>query len=632
MCGIAGIVSKNIVTREHYVIDMLGTIKHRGPDDTRIETIEECTLGHVRLSIVDLENGKQPMYDNSGDCCVVFNGEIYGYREIRKELEHDYFFRTECDTEVILALYQKYGIEMLSHLPGMFSFAIWDNKKKILFCARDRFGEKPFFYAIGKKGELIFASEIRAIIKTGLVDPIVDYNQIQHFLKYSYIYPTKTIYKNIYTLAPASYLLVNDYNVKSEKYWTLPSTKKNMSISEAVDNFRYLFEKAVKNQIIADVPVGAYLSGGMDSGSVVAMASKFKSNLTTISFGFNEGINELSLAREMSQKYGTHHIEVTDSECNIADELIKINEIFDEPLADPAAIPARIIASEAKKYVSVVLTGDGGDEILGGYDKKYRALKYLNDFKGIDIDRKEKEIDFFISIIRSARKFARKAGLYEKGPTAQLRERYYHDLFIKKNAIGMYKNGEFDFIKLMHMNQIVSDDVLSSVGFVLKEENFRDIRGYLNDNELDNAVRYDILSYLPGDGMTKTDRTTMSVSLESRAPFLDYKLAEFCISLPFDLKVSGKEEKVILRRAMERQWTKGVRRCVKNGFSPPMDKWLSSSPVRNLIAEYLGNKENRIYSFFDYSKLKKAVLETEMQYSWFGWELLILSMWMERYL
>ena len=632
MCGISGIISGNRNKNFHIMNEMLDAISHRGPDDKGIEAIDECTLGHVRLSIIDLKTGHQPMFSNDRNLCVVFNGEIYGYKDIKNDLYKEYSFRTECDTEVILALYQKYGTNMMQYLPGMFAFALWDKKNKVLFCARDRFGEKPFYYAVGKNGELVFASEIRSIIKSGFVQPEVDYIQIQHFLEYSYIYPSKTIYKNIYALPPASFLEYKEGSIKIDKYWDLPIKSESLDVDDAVNKFLFLFEEAVKKQIISDVPIGAYLSGGLDSGSVVAMASKHKNNITTIAFGFNEGINELKLAREMSQKYRTNHIEITDESCNIADELIKINEIFDEPIADPAAIPARIIAQEAKKHASVVLTGDGGDEILGGYDKKYRAIKYFSEFKNDNIRMKELEIDFLITIIKSARKFARKIGLYEKGPTVQLRERYYHDLYIKKSAISLCKNGESNYIELMHLNQTVCDADLSKAGFELKKGCFRDYRGYLNENDLDNAIRYDILSYLPGDGMTKTDRTTMSVSLESRAPFLDYKLAEFCIGLPFSLKVSEKEEKIILRRAMEEKWTNAVKKSVKNGFSPPIDKWINSVQIRNLILEYLEDRNKSIYSFFDYQKVQDTVLKTEKRFSWFGYELLILSMWMEKYL
>lgn len=631
MCGIAGIVGLNQNKRYNLVADMLKQLKHRGPDDSGIESWEECTLGHARLSIVDIKNGKQPMFNNAGTRCIVFNGEIYGYKHLRKDLTSFYCFKTDCDTEVILALYDKYGVDMLRYLPGMFSFAIWDSASKRLFCARDRFGEKPFYYAIGDENEFIFASEIKAILSAKCLTPQIDYEQVNHYLRYGYVYPTKTIYKNIYCISPASYLIYENGQVQTDKYWTLPDTNSEIGLSEAIDRFEDLFDKSISNQIVADVPVGAYLSGGMDSGSVVAQASKYKDKLTTISFGFSKGVNELELARGMSRKYGTHHIEITDLNFDIAEELLKLNNIFDEPFADPASVPARIIAEEAKKHVSVVLTGDGGDEILGGYDSKYRALAYMRNYSEKDIDFLQNRTDRLLNMIGNIRKIARKIGIYDNDPSVKLRESYYHDLFIKQKALRLAKGDERDIVKLMHEDQIMNNDDLKRIGFdYSSDEDYRDYSGYLNSNDLDNAVRYDLLSYLPGNGMTKTDRTTMSVSLESRAPFLDYDLASFCISLPFDLKVSNREEKIVLKRAMEKKWTKEVRTTIKNGFSPPLDKWMNTSSMEQLKHEYLENKNSSIYKILDYSSVHKYVISTEKYNKWIGYELLVLALWMEK--
>ncbi len=631
MCGIAGIVGLNRIRRSQLVVEMLEQLKHRGPDDNGIESWDECTLGHVRLSIVDIEKGKQPMLSNDRTKCIVFNGEIYGYKQIKKDLVKYYDFRTDCDTEVILALYNQYGVEMLSHLPGMFAFAIWDSVSKRLFCARDRFGEKPFYYAIGDEGEFIFASEIKAILSAKCFTPQIDYEQVNHYLHYCYVYPTRTIYKNIYCIPPSNYLIYENGQVKTDKYWTMPTTNNEIGLREAIDRFEELFDKSISNQIVADVPVGAYLSGGMDSGSVVAQASKYKDKLTTISFGFSQGVNELELARGMSRKYGTNHIEVSDLNYDIAEELLKLNNIFDEPFADPASVPARIIAEEAKKHVSVVLTGDGGDEILGGYDSKYRALAYMMNYVTKDIDSLQSRTDKLINTIGGIRKVARKIGIYDNSPSVRLKEAYYHDLFIRQKALRLAKAGEKNIVKLMHGDKIASDDDLISIGFdCFCDEGYRDYSGYLEWNDLDNAVRYDLISYLPGDGMTKTDRTTMAVSLESRAPFLDYELASFCISLPFRLKVSNREEKIVLKRAMEKKWTKEVKRTIKNGFSPPLDKWMKTSGMEQLKCDYLENKNSKIYSMLDYSCVIKNVINTGKYYSWFGYELLVLALWMEK--
>ena len=412
MCGIAGIVGKNEIRYRELVPQMLQAIKYRGPDDTGELYVDDCALGHVRLSIVDLQNGKQPMMDAAGNTAVVFNGEIYGYKDIKPNL--NYPFSTDCDTEVILALYQKYGRNMIQHLPGMFAFALWDSKNKSLYCARDRFGEKPFYYAWGNNGEFIFASEIKAILASGMVEPVLDYQQLNHYLCYSYIYPAKTIYKNIFVLPPASQLILQNGKLTVERYWYQPDTNDKINIDEAVEQFRFLFSRAVKRQLVADVPVGAFLSGGLDSGSVVAAAVE--------SFG-------------------------------VVDML---------------------------------------------------------------------------------------------------------------------------------------DYVVSS--------------GFLPGDDLDNALRVDQQEYLTGNGMLKTDRTTMAVSLESRTPFLDVDLAEFCISLPFAMKVRGKEEKYILRRAFESMWTDKVRNTIKNGFASPIDVWMKRPEFQILLDTYLGDKNKKVFNVIDYSK------------------------------
>lgn len=331
---------------------------------------DNCALGHTRLSIVDIKSGQQPMVKrNLG---LVFNGEIYGYKELRKGLlKRGISFETNSDTEVILAMYQCHGQRMMSYLPGMFAFAVWDDESQTLFCARDRFGEKSFYYAFGKNGEFIFASEIKAILASGLVEPVLDYGQLWQYMNYSYVYPTRTIYKNIHILPPVHTLALKNGIIEIERYWHLPETNTDITENEAVEEFKRLFQKAVERQLVADVPIAAFLSGGLDSGSVVAMAAQFVPRLTTISFAFREGIDESIVARTMAERYNTNHIEIRDIDIDISEMLEKMQQVFDEPFADPAAIPAYLISKEARKHAKVVLTGDAGDEMLGGYDRRY---------------------------------------------------------------------------------------------------------------------------------------------------------------------------------------------------------------------------------------------------------------------
>ncbi|MEP7170725.1 MAG: asparagine synthase (glutamine-hydrolyzing), partial [Bacteroidota bacterium] len=311
MCGIAGIVSNNSHSFANHLSRMMDRIKHRGPDGEGVFFYDTCALGHRRLSIVDLATGNQPMLSPSGKRAIIFNGEIYGYKEIKNSLK-EYPFITTSDTEVMLALYDKYGNGFLKYLPGMFAFAIWNDEKKELFCARDRFGEKPFYYATSARNEFVFASEIKAILASGLIQPVLDRSALKHFLKHLYVHPYQTIFKNIFTLPPAHSLLLKDGKIFVEKYWNLPDTNEKINLNEAEERFRNLFSTAVEKQLVADVPVGAFLSGGIDSSSIVGFAGEKKRGIHTFSFGFEEGVNELPFAKIIAEKFQTHHTELED--------------------------------------------------------------------------------------------------------------------------------------------------------------------------------------------------------------------------------------------------------------------------------------------------------------------------------
>ena len=296
MCGIAGIV-KTIVQKDNLYKSVLkkmtDSLIHRGPDDEGHEYFENCFLGFRRLAIVDLsKDGHQPMYSDQKNECIVFNGEIYGYRDLKKEIPN-YPYKSNTDTEVILALYQKYGEDLPQYLNGMFALAIWDEEMQQLFCARDRFGEKPFYYAIGKNGEFIFASEIKAILATDLVDPELNDDAIYHFLRHMYVDSRQSIYKNIKVLPPASQLIYKNGDFTISEYWNFPQKELNISEDDAIEEFQKLVEKSVKKQLVADVKVGAFLSGGLDSGTLVALSSKHNQNLTTLGFQYEGDWNEM---------------------------------------------------------------------------------------------------------------------------------------------------------------------------------------------------------------------------------------------------------------------------------------------------------------------------------------------------
>lgn len=629
MCGIAGIVYNGAREYKCNLDRMCDSIRHRGPDEEGRYFFTRCALGHVRLSIVDLKGGKQPMLSYDGNEGIVFNGEIYGYRDIKKTL--DYSFQESNDTEVLLALYRKYGTQMAQQTPGMFAFSIWDEKLQRLYCARDRFGEKPFYYAIGENGEFVFASEIKALLASGVVKPILNSEQVWYYLQYSYIYPTQTIYKNIFVLPPACQLIYEKGKVVIEHYWNPPLyVNETISLSEAVEEFQYLFRKAIEKQLIADVPVGAFLSGGLDSGTVVAVASEFVPRLTTISFAFDEigSVDESPYALEMARKYNTNHIELHSKQYEIRELVTHLNGIFDEPIGDPATVPAYLIAKAAREYVTVVLTGDAGDELLGGYPLKYRSLKYATE--------KERRAKSYILL----QKYITRADLAYRRVIQKVLYRNHDELSkaaisntdirrkeILNRSLSLALRGVRNVQEeVRKMSEIMSEAELFSLGHNGNEKEYYITKGYADNDRLENTLRCDLLEYLPGNGFVKTDRTTMAVSLESRTPFCDVDLAEFCLSLPFNFKVSDDSDKCILRKSFQDKWTNNVANNVKRGFSPPVGRWIKDPGMIALQNDLLDNHNNKIYSILDYNGVQKL---RKTGSTWPIWNLIQLSLWME---
>lgn len=599
MCGIVGIVTKDVKSYKETIEKMKVSISHRGPDGDGTETFDNCSLGHVRLSIIDLSGGHQPMYSLSQKSCITFNGEIYNYLDLEKTIEYD--FKTRSDTEVLLALYEKDGEAFVDKLKGMFTFALWDEKQQKLFCARDRFGEKPFYYAYGKKGEFIFASEIKAIVASGLVDLTLDRESLAHYMQRLYVPINKTIYKNIYILPAAHQLTYQNEKLVIEKYWDLPK-EENVTLDDALGKFSSLFDKAVERQLIADVETGAFLSGGLDSSSIVAVASKYNKNLKTFSFGFAGDKSELPFAKEVANRYKTKHFEFIDEELELSSLLVKMQDVYDEPFADSSNIPTYIISQHAREHVKVVLSGDGGDELLGGYSFWYQPLYHMQNTKNINTSK------YFMA--RLIRKIANKAPFFNNG--------IYNDCIV-----GNQLRQQFTSIKEAKQNQSLyfSDNELTKLALHTYEKKFE----IYENGTVNDALRIDLLDYMPGDILTKVDRASMANSLEVRAPFLDPDFASFCISLPSSLKVDGSSDKKIMREAFEPLWPESIHNRPKQGFGAPVAQWLKRDDMKKLKREYLEDTTKKIYSVLDYLVVKDYIYEDTYK----TWILLVLSIWME---
>jgi len=608
MCGIAGIIKEDSQKYKPQLKKMTDSLSHRGPDAEGFYFFKDCGLGHRRLSIIDLKTGDQPMMrqirNNIG---ITFNGEIYGFLEIRKKLEKEgYVFQTVSDTEVILALYEKYGEDFVKYLPGMFAFALWDDKNKKLICARDRFGEKPFYYAFGKNNEFIFASEIKAIIASGLIKPILDLETVSCYLKHLYIYPTRTIYKNIHILPASHQLIYKNGKVEIKRYWNLPAVNSEIEIDEAIPIFKKLLNQAVERQLIADVSLGAFLSGGLDSSTIVALASQYKENLNTFSFGFGEWINELPYALEIAKKYKTNHIELTPEKADLGELLMKMQEIYDEPFADSSNIPTYLLAEAARWYTKVVLTGDGGDEMLGGYGW-YKPFLFMNE-KNRGLWRSE----FIRFIARAIRRLSGNQLLINKVLGARFRENFC-------SVVDAHLSGQ----DVVFNNQEIADLGLKSVN---EKELYKP--SWQETNDLNDIFRVDLENYITGDILVKTDRASMANGLELRAPFLDVDFASFCISLPYQLKISKEDDKIILRRAVSDLWTDSIRKRSKQGFGGPVDKWLKEDKSLNALREsYLNNPKRKIFDLISFKNTREAVKKNKYK----TWALLVLSLWLEKH-
>ena len=604
MCGIVGIVTPDVKRYHNILQRMNNCLSHRGPDADGIYMFNNCGLGHRRLSIVDLLTGAQPMLSKSGETGITFNGEIYGYKDLRL-LCDDYPFQTTSDTEVILALYYRYGKRLMPRLPGMFAFAIWDENTQALFCARDRFGEKPFYYSFGRNGEFIFASEIKAILASGIVDPVLDREMLRFYLQYLYIHPNRTIYQNIFTLPPAHSLLYRDGLLTVEKYWELPSSNESIDQIEAIEEFDRLLDNAVSKQLIADVPVGAFLSGGLDSSSIVAYASRHKTKLMTFSFGFENGQNELSYARDVAEKYHTEHIELSDKDIDVGELLITMQRIFDEPFADTSNIPTYLISKLARKYAKVILTGDGGDELLGGYSW-YKPLLEMEDLKPWKM--------LFYPILLRARWLSYKMNIHVPNS-------------VQSTLQKMKFKNQFQSIASAHHQgrQYFSDLEMMHLGIGNSEESNIMFQKYDSTNTVDDALRMDIETYMAGDILVKIDRASMAHGLELRSPLLDVDFATFCISLPYKLKLRSGVDKYILRKACGELWPDSVQKRGKLGFGLTSRDWFTKDAYSNLINIYLKDNDLKIYRLIDSEKCRPIVENNDVQ----TWTLLVLSMWLE---
>ena len=626
MCGIVGIASEAI--NNFPIKSITDTLSHRGPDDFGTYSDDNVALGHRRLSIIDLEGGHQPIFNEDGSKCIIFNGEIYNFQELRKELLcKGHRFSTQGDTETILHAYEEWGEKCVEFLRGMFAFAIWDARNKRLFLARDRLGIKPLFYA-EHKGRFYFASEMKAILADQSFPRDLDELALTCYFTLSYIPAPLTIFTGIRKLSPGHTLTWENGQIKIHKYWDLYfAPDRSKSEKYFIEGFLDLFQESVRIRLMSEVPLGAFLSGGIDSGAVVAlmsMASSQPVNTFCIGFGGDTGgyLDERKYARMVAERYSARHreYEVLPKPESLVKKIVRA---FDEPFADDSTIPSYYVCKIARENVTVALSGLGGDEVFAGYER-YLGFQLRGIYNRIPRILREKFIQNFVErlperadghyTINHMKRFVRSgslpADLCYMGYLSILNKNLKKSLF--PDRFEQYHEGCNDLI-LDHFNSA-------------------NVNG--GSNSLDRALYCDLKTYLPEDILAVTDRMSMHHSLEVRVPFIDHKLVEFCACIPWEMKMKWFRKKALLKKATRSILPREVIQHRKQGFVGPMAQWLKND-LKGFTLETLSEKNLKKHDLLNYHVIKKVLDEHfsgKEIHDTLIWSILIFQKWYDMYI
>ncbi len=622
MCGICGIMEPGLQDRDKLVESMIKRLHHRGPDAQGVWGDDCTTLGHARLSIIDLSpSGKQPMSNEDNSVWVVLNGEIYNYRELKKDLEEQgHCFRGTSDTEVLPHLYEEYGVNLFSHLHGMFALAIWDTRKQLLLLARDRVGKKPLFYAGLHKG-FAFASEMKALLAIPDTDAEPRAQGVYDYLTFGVIPGPDTIYSGIHRVPPGHYLQVTQDGVPETKsYWQLEYLPKyKISGDEAHEEVLRLLRQAVRLRLRSDVPVGSFLSGGIDSGLVTAIASQESDAvLNTYTIGFQDkAFDERELARSVAEYYGTNHKEFL-VHSDMKKDIEFVLGFYDEPHSGPSAVPSFAVSRLAAQHTKVVLNGDGGDETFAGY-RRYMAEKFFATLDSLGLGKGRpfyRLLNDLLPMPRKGRNLYQFLHRFIRGLSVHPDMRYMawtHDRLTEAEKSELY-GGQKSFQSYMRVihRLVKGEDGLGAV---------------------DRMLRKDFCMLLPDDHLIKMDIATMAYSLEARSPLLDHKLLEFTARLPENIKLSGYTTKPILRSLAERFLPAPVIKAPKKGFEVPIVRWMSHD-LNGMLRERVLSSDSFCMATFDHKAIRNLIDGKEWDIKrWANivWSLLCLEIWWDVY-
>jgi len=564
---------------------MMDSIHHRGPDESGTFTDDAISLGHQRLKIIDLESGRQPIYNEDESVVVIFNGEIYNHRVLRADLEkRGHRFYTNTDTEVIVHAYEEYGIECVHQFNGMFAFAVYDSNKKMFFLARDRVGVKPLYYHFDQ-GRLIFASEIKAILQDHTISREVEPRAFKDYFAFRYVPSELTLFKGIKKIQPGYLLTLKDEMLEIKQYWDIFENTTDFSEDYYIESLYSKLFDAVQSRLISDVPLGVYLSGGLDSASIVAMMSKKINEIKTFSVGFEGSTDsELPYAKMISEQFNTDHHEFIVEERHLS-LLPKMVWHLDEPIGDPAILPTLFISEKAKKYVTVVLAGEGGDEVFAGYDNQ-RIMDQMRKF--------DPRIKILKRIINQAKKLL------------PIESNWYRLL----NVVSAYSPEQQYF----ELNSLFNNEEFIKLGINSRDPKISAYFPRMQMELLNSFQYYGFKTWLSHDFCMKADKMTMAYGIEERAPFLDYQLVNFGFSLPKQFKINQGHGKFILKKTMESELPKSIIYRKKHGYNAPMDVWFKGI-LKDSLESLLDEKQHKLYDSKYVSQLLYKFQHTGNNYS-----------------
>jgi asparagine synthase (glutamine-hydrolysing) len=606
---------------------MRDVITHRGPDDEGIFVDGRIGLGHRRLSIVDVAAGHQPMTNEDGSLHITYNGEIYNHADFRASLEaKGHRYSTHCDTETILHLYEEYGEACVEHLRGMFAFAIWDQRKRQLFIARDRLGVKPLYYVHGDDGSLFFGSEIKTLFEAGALKPELNYHALPDYLANHAPSGAETLFRGVKRLLPGHTMFWRDGQVNIHPYWDLSFKKHEQdgrNDADYIQEWSELFRTAVRLRLMADVPLGMFLSGGIDSSAIAAvMSSMVDEPIKTFSVAFAEReANELEYARVIARAFKTNHHEIVVSPEDFFDVLPKLIWHEDEPLAHPSSVALYFVSHLASQHVKVVLTGEGSDELLAGYGRYRKTILNLalgNRFQNLTSAGLRKLIQTRIERLPAGSKVKQKLSRTFLTRTPDMESIYFDNFAVFSQSM------QYELLTQKTLEHIGAVDPYAGVGALLEQTDAKSL--------LDRLLYVDIKTYLH-ELLMKQDQMSMATSVESRVPFLDHKLVEFTSGLPERLKLRGWTTKYILRKSMQGLLPETILSRPKMGFPVPVGAWFRGA-YTSVIDEYVLSERSLSRGLFNPDFLRTLVKRHQTageNHSERLWALVNFEMWLRQF-